>query len=147
MEGIQALKRASELNSNYDLPWVELGWAYTELGKYDQALEAFDHVQDRESNYLLFNMCDAYYAMGNISESNVILEKLIENDGEADNSWAIATAFAQRGEADQCFEWLQRACERKTPSLCFLKVGFKRIEDLQDPRYEEFLVKLNFPVD
>ena len=148
-EAIQPLKKALELNPNWDTPWIELGRAYFNLGQYAQALESLDHVQDRENSRLLSYLEGTYYAMGNISESDIYFQELLKNDGEVDNSIMIAGAYARRGKADQCFDWLQKAYERKHPGMCLLKGEsvFEEIIDLGDPRYNEFLVKMNLPVD
>jgi TolB-like protein/lipopolysaccharide biosynthesis regulator YciM len=147
-KAIPNLERALELLPNYDTPWIELGWAYCQLGKFDQALEALNHVQDRDIPRLLDFLGRSYYALGNISKSDLYFQKLLESDGEVDNSIFIASAFARRGEADKCFEWVQIAYERKHPAMSLIKgEAFSEIKELKDARYEEFLLKMNLPVD
>ena len=154
-KAIPILERALELNPNYDTPLIELGWAYCELGKFDQALEVLIHVQDRDNarlqddNTRLQDLLGrSYYALGNISESDLYFQKLFENDPEVDNSILIARAYARRGEADKCFEWLQKAYDRKHPIMCLMKgEAFAEIKKLGDPRYNKFLAKMNLPVE
>ena len=148
-EAIQPLKKALELDPNWDSPWIVLGWAYFDMQQYEKAIEALDHVQDRKNSIRLTTLERTYYAMGNISESDLYFQELLKNDGEVDNSIFFAEIFAQRGELDKCFEWLQKAYERKHPAMCLLKAltSFKEIRKLGDPRYNEFLVRMNLPVD
>jgi len=145
-EAISPLKRALELNPNYGTPWLEMGWAYRLMGQYEKALEMFDHV-DRESVRLKSQFFNLYYDMENISESNLYLEKMIEMEGEIDMSLHLAYAYAKRGEANKCFKWLNTAFERKHPALSLIKLEDNSIRDLNDPRYEEFLKKMNLPID
>jgi len=149
VEAIKPLKKTLELDPNWDYPWIVLGMAYFDLHQFEKAIEAFDHVQDRKHSLLLSNLERTYYAMGNISEAEKYFQELLKNDGEVDNSIQIAEVFAERGEADQCFIWLERAYERKHPAMCLLKAikSFKEISKLGDPRYNEFLVRMNLPVD
>jgi tetratricopeptide (TPR) repeat protein len=148
-EAIQPLKKALELNPNFDAFWIGLGRAYYDLQQYEKAIEALDHVQNHKNPRLLAYLEMTYYAMGNISESDIYFQELLKNDGEIDNSLQIAEVFAQHGEADQCFVWLERAYERKHPGLSLLKaiVPLQEVKKLGDPRYNEFLVRMNLPVD
>ena len=145
-EAIPRYERALELNPNLGRAIHELGISYMRLGQYQKALEFFDRRQGK-SPRLLMNLHSLYYQMGNIPESSVYLEKLLESDGEQDNSYLLSVVFATRGDADKCFEWLQIAYERKHPALCFLKSKDSHIKDLNDPRYNQMLEKLNLPLD
>jgi TolB-like protein/Tfp pilus assembly protein PilF len=145
-EAIPCYERALELNPNLGRAIHELGISYMNLGQYQKALEFFDRHQGENSRFLA-NLHSLYYQMGNIPESNLYLEKLLESDGEKDNSFQLSRIFATRGEADQCFEWLQIAYERKHPAVCFLKSKDLPIKDLNDPRYNQMLKKLNLPLD
>jgi len=147
-EAISPLKKALELSPNYSTAWLEMGWAYQYLGQYKQAWEMYNHV-DKESIRFQYHLFSIYYDMGNISESNLYLEKMFEMDGEIDMSLHLASAFAKRGEADKCFRWLNIAYERKHPALSLIKGGDDSnfVGALQDPRYEEFLKKMNLPID
>jgi TolB-like protein/cytochrome c-type biogenesis protein CcmH/NrfG len=145
---IPNLERALELNPSYPTPWIELGWAYCQLGRFELVLETLNHVQDRENGRLKDLLGRSYYALGNIAESDLFFQELIESDGEVDNSILIARAFARRGEADKCFEWVQKAYDRKHPAMALMKgEAFSEIKELKDPRYEEFLIKMNLPLD
>ena len=128
---------------------AEMGDTQSAYDCYEKAIEALNHVLDRKKSRLLAFLGMTYYAMGNISESDIYFQELLKNDGEVDNSIQIAEVFAQRGEADQCFVWLERAYERKHPAMCLLKCRgpCKEIRKLGDPRYNDFLVRMNIPVD
>jgi len=147
-KAIPNLERALELNPSYPTPWIELGWGYCQLGKFEKVLETLNHVQDRENGRLKDLLGRSYYALGNIAESDLYFQELIESDGEVDNSILIARGYARRGEADKCFEWAQKAYDRKHPAMSLMKgEAFSEIKELRDPRYEEFLIKMNLPVD
>ncbi len=124
---------------------MELGWAYSDNKEYAKALEAYDQAPDQEFDRLYFLRCQTYYAMGNFAQSDIYLNKLLQNDDSADNSAFMVRIYAQRGMADQSFEWLEKAYERRSPALSLFIGLFREVKALNDPRYDEFLKKMNLP--
>ena len=62
-----------------------------------------------------------------------------------DDASVIAEAYVFRGERDQAFAWLERAYQQKDSGLYLIKLDqlLKRLAD--DPRYPDFLRKMNLP--
>ena len=57
----------------------------------------------------------------------------------------VARYYAQAGELDLAFEWLERAFSQRTPQLLHVTMD-PRYESLRsDPRYEELLRRIGFP--
>jgi TolB-like protein/Flp pilus assembly protein TadD len=81
----------------------------------------------------------ALYELGNIDESNRVLQALIDNNAD---QWAyfIAMVHAWRNEDDQAFQWLERAID-ENQNLDALKTEalFKNLYG--KPRWEETLTK------
>jgi len=50
-QAIEMFKEAIELDPNYALAWRNLGLVYTKLARYDEALQAFEKVQDASKAY------------------------------------------------------------------------------------------------
>ncbi len=59
----------------------------------------------------------------------------------------IAMYYAQLGEKDQAFAWLEKAYERHDAPMFRLKVepGWDPLRD--DPRFQNLLRRMNFPED
>ena len=83
----------------------------------------------------------AYHALGRKADSDHALAALVANY-DKDAAYNIAHVHAYRGEADQAFEWLDKAVAYHDPGLGEI-VGeslFANIHD--DPRWLPFLRRL-----
>ena len=88
----------------------------------------------------------AYYAAGKRKEADATLTDVIKEyqDGAA---YQIAQIYAYRGEADQAFEWLDKAYKQRDGGLAYLK-GDPLLRNIEkDPRYRAFLQKMKLPLD
>ena len=83
----------------------------------------------------------ALYTAGRKAESDALMERLIELYGET-NPFEIAAAWAWRGDADEAFEWLERALLRDRLQV----VTWNRNPELEplyeDPRWDEVLRRI-----
>jgi adenylate cyclase len=74
-------------------------------------------------------------------EADEALAKLEQNHAN-DDATGIATVYANRGEIDQAFKWLDRAYRQHEGSLGVIKVN-PFLKNLQsDPRFKQLLIKL-----
>jgi hypothetical protein len=61
-------------------------------------------------------------------------------------AYQIAEVFAWRGETDQAFEWLERACRQRDGALTALKSDPLLKSLKADPRYRAILAEMKLPV-
>jgi TolB-like protein/Flp pilus assembly protein TadD len=89
----------------------------------------------------------AYHALGNSAASQRELDALLAGELTGDRMVGIAAIHAVRGQADQAFEWLDRAVAVHARSLNGLQgyPGFRSVRG--DPRYAALLRKMNLPAD
>jgi hypothetical protein len=82
-----------------------------------------------------------YHALGDASKSDTALHTLIDDHAEG---WAynIAYIFADRGDADAAFEWLEQAIENQDGGLADIAVQPFFANLIGDPRWREFLDKV-----
>jgi predicted Zn-dependent protease len=85
----------------------------------------------------------AYYALGRKKESDAALSKLITN--HARDQYHIAEVYAFRNQPDEAFEWLDRAYAQRNSGLIETKVDPLLKSLHNDPRFADFLKKLNLP--
>lgn len=97
--------------------------------------------QEPEEVWRLMGSSLVYYALGQNTESNEAVEKLI---GLYENTAAfnIAYIYAFRGEVDQAFEWLDKAEVYQDSGLSQITVEtlFENIHE--DPRWLLFLERI-----
>jgi len=120
----------------------DLGGILLLEGKVQAALAEMQLEQTAWSRYAGLAM--VYHAMGRHADSDAALAA-VEKGGAQDYASEIADAYAYRGEADPAFKWLERAYHQKDTALYLIKtdVFFARLKS--DPRYAEFLRKMNLP--
>ncbi len=82
-----------------------------------------------------------YHAMGKKAESDAALEELIK-DSQKESSWNIAYIYACRGEADHCFEWLDKAIVYRDPGVSLTASHWAFANVRNDPRWLPFLHKI-----
>ena len=62
------------------------------------------------------------------------------------NPFGVASAYAEAGERDLAFQWLEKAFAERTPQLLHM-VAFPDFDDLrEDPRYKDLIRRIGIPV-
>jgi TolB-like protein len=87
----------------------------------------------------------AYFALGRRAHSDAALAQAVKNPATLPSG--IGAVYAYRGEADEAFNWLDRAFKQKDPLLSRLKYSTEFDNLHGDPRYKAFLKKMNLPSD
>jgi len=108
-------------------------------GRLDESLEA----AKREINgvFRLLALANVYQAQGRHAESEAALEELIETYKDA-AALQIAEAFGYRGERNQAFAWLDRACAQRDAGMSMVR-ALPTLRGLHgDARWEQFLEKV-----
>ena len=96
---------------------------------------------ESQIGYRLIGSALAYYALGQVSDSDAALEEGIENYEQfAAYNFAYICAF--RGEADAAFEWLDKAVQYRDTGLSHVMINplFANIHG--DPRWRPFLERI-----
>lgn len=70
---------------------------------------------------------------------------VLESRDEAVPAWTIPAAYAQLGDLDSAFEWLNRCIDSMSPEAVYLRESPLWAPLRDDPRYEAALRRLNFP--
>tara|TARA_R110001583_G_scaffold195111_1_gene369231 strand:+ start:3776 stop:5521 length:1746 start_codon:yes stop_codon:yes gene_type:complete len=113
-------------------------------GRNDEAL--FEIEQETHEFFSLYGLNFVHYALGNTKRADELFNQFIKKYSESDPS-NLADLYAFRGDKDASFKWLNRALEIKDPVLleALAYPSFKIMYD--DPRWLEYINKLNLPVD
>ena len=137
-------KKILEINPQFQRAHMYLGRIYLLQGKPELALA--EMKLENIEVFKRFGLALSYHALGHKKEADEELNNYIVN---YQNDWAylIAEIYAFRGEKDKAFEWLEIAYTRKDSWLIWLK-GDPLLKNLNsDPRYSNFLKKMNLPID
>jgi len=150
--------------------WNNLGVDYWYLSRFGEAESAFSRAEEVDPSLKLavnrgmlllsagrpgeaLDVCKTpacramiHHALGDAGESQKALDELLAKP-EGDTRYVIARAYSFRGETDRAFEWLELAREGHVRMLNTLKVDpfFRPLHS--DPRWADFLRKMNLPVN
>jgi len=146
-ESIQQLTLTTELDPNFSWTYWSLGEVYLLKSMFEEAVSAFETALKLSGNGMTIiesSLARAYATWGKTGEARRILENLIQKaKKEYVSPFRIAVIFASLGEREDAFSWLEKAFEERSNNLVYLKVD-PALDNLRsDPRFEEFLRRLN----
>ncbi|MCJ7452938.1 MAG: hypothetical protein MUO39_10770 [Steroidobacteraceae bacterium] len=134
-DGIVALRRALELEPDAVFSHEVLGEALLLSGDLDAALAEMQ--LEPHDIMRRVGLSFVYAALGRREES----QRLLEEVGREHPDWAspIAAGYARLGQADEAFEWLDRALRERDGGVLEVRAG-PLFEPLRaDPRWKPFL--------
>jgi adenylate cyclase len=133
-------RRALALAPGYEYSRFELGLALLEQGKIDAAIAELQ--QTSEGSPFRVGLVLAYFAADRKADSDNALAQFTKAHAQ-DSPGSISMAHAYRNEREEAFKWLAVAYERHDSSIADLKVSELWNSLHGDPRYQDWLRKLN----
>jgi tetratricopeptide (TPR) repeat protein len=141
-EAEESSRHAIQITPTYQGAHNYLGLCLLLEGKPDAALAEMQ--QETLSWARAQGLALAYSALHRSKEADAALADL-QAEHANDQAMIIAEVYAYRGQANQAFEWLDRAYAQKDNNLAVMK-GDPLLKTLEtDPRYKGFLRKMNLP--
>jgi tetratricopeptide (TPR) repeat protein len=142
---IKELQRLIEIEPTFQRAYVVLTWIYDVLGEYGKAIEAYrmaGEFTDEETA----SWRAAYRDQGREGYWRWLLE-WYEAERSKGNAYPTgsAMAYAQLGDADAAFAFLDEAFEMRHGDLTFMKADPYWDPIRGDPRFDELLRRMNFP--
>ncbi len=138
---IEQLSNAAELQPNFAEAHAILGKAYLGKGLNEEALTSLRKSADLE--FAIGATWLAYF-FAVTQQQEEALKLLEELEGSNARPWEIAAVYAELGEIDQAFEWLERTVEPGELDTFWLHrsdVAFDPLRD--DPRFHDLLRRMN----
>lgn len=133
---IVEFQRALELDPGFAPARVGLGFTYSGLGRFDEAIRAMEEAEP-DSAMTSNAVVGAVYAWaGRRKHARTILENLAERARrEYVHPMDFALLYAALGDRNQAFHWLERAYEERSFLLIWINVAtwYDGIRD--DPRF------------
>jgi TolB-like protein len=139
-----ALTRALEVEPGHPFARFHLVVNSLLRGADPQALALAQ--QEADPMWRLVDLALAHHATGNADAARRALAELVSK-GSISWAYQIAEIFAQRGERDQAFTWLDSAYAERDGGLTQAKHDPLLRPLRPDPRWPGLLKKLNLPVD
>ena len=124
-----------------DLPWLETNW-HIRNGSYRDALS---FVTLEELDYLRLSLSAiALFHLDRAGQAEAALDELIRTDADG-AAFQIAEVYAQWGDPDRAFEWLERAFSHGDPGMAELYSSVNLENLYPDPRFADLATRVGLP--
>jgi TolB-like protein/Tfp pilus assembly protein PilF len=138
-----------ELDPNDAGAYYFLAWPYKQKGMYEEAIAMLEKAVTLSEGVPMYvaGLGHAYALAGRNNEALQILNQLQEQRTRMPpDPFHIALVYIGLGDKEEAFEWLEKAYQERSTQLVFLKVG-PRFDSLRDdPRFQDLLRRMNFPM-
>ena len=148
-------RKTIELSPDYPMAHWFLGDIYFEKGMYDEALEMF------ERGNVLLKVESPERAKQKTQELRAALKadgekgywrKMVEYEMEwykkgHNTPFYIAAAYAELGERDAAFEWLEKSYAQRDNDMTYLKTNSRFRNLRSDPRFSDLLRRVGLPAN
>ena len=143
-EAEAAFRKMLELNPEDTAGQTQLGVVQLMRSKPEAALLEMERLKENDV-WRRYGLALTYHSLGRKGEANAALAELLEKDKDG-GAFQLAEVYAFRGEADEAFEWLERAYSQRDSGLSEMK-GDPLLKSLEaDPRYKALLTKMRLPL-
>ena len=136
MDAAECYRRALTLSAGYITGQYHLGRVLLAQGEAQAGMEAVQ--QESHPAYRLTGLALAQHALGQRAESDAALTSL-RADWSEGAACQIAEVHAFRGETDEAFDWLRRACDQNDPGVFQLQLNPMLASLHDDPRWQALL--------
>ncbi len=147
---VEQLKKALEMDPNFNYAHVELRQIYRDTGKYDLAMEEWKKYaalnNDSEEVAIADDSAKVYAKSGFKAAvaREIEMRKELGKRRYQDPS-EIAYLYASLGDKEQTFAWLEKARAEKSGGLEPVKIVRALDQWHSDPRYIDLLKQLGLP--
>ena len=151
-KAIEIDSKASADNPSFAVTHQGLGYTYWDEHKYPEAIREFRAYAQLLGDKMALDFAAALDSGFRSGGSQVALRKAAQTLVAREKikpdylaSYLIAETYADLGEKDRAFEWLNVAYEEHSMYLCQLPTDQLFDPLHSDPRYEAFVRKVGFP--
>ncbi len=141
-EAIEAALESLEMRADYSSGYFVLGMAYLYAGQEEKAIEAHKKLVEVHP-WWSWGLGYIYATTGHIEEAEEILHELENVDVNGWNAYGLMTINAALGRMDEAFKWLNYEPHHAFTAWAAVMDEYKTLR--KDPRFEDFLARLNLP--
>ncbi len=144
-----AFQEAFRMNPNLGFAGGQVASLLARQGRYEEALEATREFHAERGNTAAVDALTQGAAEGGFEGAMLRLAEVqaARPDATTIRPFNMAVMFANAGQADQTFAWLERAIEARDHDMVYLAVNpaFRTEVVRGDPRFNELLRRMNLP--
>jgi len=148
-ETISVCRKGTELDPYAFTCNLYEGLANIFLGNYNKGLEIFEKfmVLSNKHPFVAGALCITYCLMGEYEKAKYIYDDLVERSKTMYITYTmIAVSAGHLGYIDKAFEYFEKGREARDPIILSLRFEHWMPPKVkEDPRFDEFISKFNFP--
>jgi tetratricopeptide (TPR) repeat protein len=145
-QAVEQFRAALAMDADFPSAHYYLGLVYDRQARYDEAVAAFQKAiaLSKGTPGDLNALGHAYAAAGRTAEARAVLDELVRlSRGRYVPPFFIGFSHLALGEADEGFEWLERAYRERDFYMIYLRVD-PRLEPIRsDPRYGDLVRRMD----
>jgi TolB-like protein/class 3 adenylate cyclase/Tfp pilus assembly protein PilF len=131
-EAVVSFQLTIDVNPSAGLAYAFLGMTRMLQDRVEEALELT--LREPHDVFRLLALAMIAHHRGDVAASDAALDDLIARFGWT-AAYQVAEAYAYRGQADEAFEWLDRAYEQRDPGIVYLLSDILLRSLRGDPRW------------
>jgi eukaryotic-like serine/threonine-protein kinase len=144
-QALNALRMGQEINPQWDDRWIR-AVSLREKGANDEAISVFNDMGIADFPHAWGHLGDLYARIGNRAGAEEMIRKLKKRvKKDKVGIYEVAVVQAGLGQQDQAFQWLGKAYDAHDQGMLYLKVDPPLDPLRSDPRFSDFLRRMNFP--
>ena len=141
-EAIAAALESLDMRENYSSGYFVLGMSYLFAGQEEKAIEAHKKLIEVHP-WWSWALGYTYATTGRITEAEELLNQLENVSINGWNAYGLMTINAALGRMDEAFKWLNYEPHHAFTAWAAVMDEYQTLRN--DPRFEDFLVRLNLP--
>ncbi len=146
-QAIAQFRKALELDPNYFLAHYILGFSLQGKGDLRAAIAEFEIAAKAENkSWIVVGLAQAYAGAGRHAEARKLIAQLTDRSKtEYVPPYWVAVIYANLGEMDQAFSWMEIAFADHSGWLVWLNTEPALDPMRKDPRFDALLKRVGFP--
>ena len=141
-EAIQEALKSLEIQKDYPIGYLVQGQSYLDMGRNEEAIKIHQKLAELYPNQLSA-LCLTYIATDHREEAEKILIEIEKREVTPINAFNRARINAALGRKDEAFKWLNYEPHHGFVAWAAVIKDFESLHG--DPRWNEFLKRLNLP--
>ena len=130
------------IQKDYPIGYLVLGRAYRHMGRIEEAIGMHQRLAELYPSQIT-PLCLTYVATGHLEEAEKILTEIEKSPINPLNAYNRAKIYARMGRKDEAFKWLAYEPHHSTVAWAAIIDDFEPLHG--DPRWNEFLMRVNLP--
>jgi serine/threonine-protein kinase len=143
-EAEQSVQRAMQLSPGLWYTHLIYALIFLQSGRLAQAQREAATVNHASTSVIATQAVIAE-RLGDRSQSNQLLQQILSSDALSAAHYQVAQVYAQENRNDEAISELRKALVARDPGLAQIQVDFLFDPLRKDPRFQDFVKKLNFP--